>query len=273
MTTTLIAASGKPSAGDTTEPLSWEAPAFPDYPTHLELGTVANPALREVLAHFASEREPELWLSETTPGVVCLRREVSQSVDQRIRLFISGSTSDPHQLAPVLRWLASTTGQLLQSDEEALAVLGRGASPGEHELGQVSEETAAKSDVPSRETGVVDVVQWLAQQLGVPDGDILQAAKIKRRNWHNWKNGSSPRLETQGQLWALLNSVRSLGELFDGSPAGWFQEGGPERRALLTSGRHRKLVQEALLEASLRGEFTDESSRRRRKKSAAGFYG
>ena len=269
--TTLIAASSALTAGDATEPLPWEAPAFPDAATYLELGTVTNPALRDVLAHYASESHPELRLSETVPGAVVVRRAVSQAVDQRIRLFISGSTSDLRKHAPVLRWLASSTGQLLQTGEGDLSMLVGGVGPSYDKLAQ-GVEVAVAEDVPTRVSDVVEVVGWLAGQLGVPDGDVLQAAKIKRRNWHNWKKGGRPRLETQGQLWALLNSVRSLSDMFDGAPAPWFQAGGPERRELLTSGRHRQLVQDALFEASLRGEFTNEASRRRRKKSAAGFF-
>lgn len=267
MTTTVIAASSTPTAGDTTEPLAWAAPSVPDLGTYLELGTVTNPALRDVLAHFASECQPDLRLSETTPGAVILRRALNRAVDQRIRLFISGNAADLSRHAPVLRWLASSTGQLQQTDD--LSLVGTGT---DYNKITSLEESALVADVPTRASDVVQVVEWLAHQLEVPDGDILQAAKIKRRNWHNWKNGSCPRLDTQGQLWALMNSIRSLSEMFDNSPAPWFHAGGPERRELLTSGHHRKLVQNALLEATLQGEFSTEAGRRRRKRSAAGFF-
>lgn len=265
MTANLLAASGAPTAGDVTEPLPWETPAVPEASTYLELGAVTNAALRDVLAHFALEREPLLRLSETIPGAVILRRSLNRSVDQRIRVFISGSAADLRPQLEVLRWLASTDGELLQTDEDAWVAVQPDA---------FDELSAAHTQavVPTRASDVVEVVEWLAQQLGVPDGDIIEAAKIKRRNWHNWKSGRRPRVETQGQLWAVLNSVRALSDMFENVPAPWFKEGGAERRALLTSGQHRKLVQEALKEAAMRGELTNEARRRARRKSAAGFF-
>lgn len=264
MTKTLLAAASQSTAGDVTEPLPWDRPAVPEASTYLELGTVTNPALRDVLAHFASESEPLLRLSESIPGAVVLQRAVNRSVDQHIRVFISGTGADLRPHLQVLRWLASTNGELLQTDEAA------GLEGGADALEKASD--AVEVAVPSRSSDVVEVVEWLAEQLGVPDGDIIEAAKIKRRNWHNWKNGRRPRLETQGQLWALLNSARALSDMFDDGPAAWFREGGAARRALLTSGQHRKLVQEALKEASVRDEFTHATRRTRRQKSAAGFF-
>lgn len=266
MTATLLAASTASTAGETTEPLPWASPVLKDASTHLELGTVANSALRDVLAHFASGSEPSLRLSETTPGAVVLRCALDRSVDQRIRVFISGSATDLRPHVEVLRWLASTNGELLQT-HEADALLGTWQDA----VGQ-RWDAATDSVVPTRASDVVEVVEWLAEQLGVPDGDIIRAAKIKRRNWHNWKNGRRPRLETQGQLWALLNSVHALSDMFDGDPAAWFKEGGIRRRDLLTSGQHRKIVQEALKEAAIHGELTNETRSRRRHKSAAGYF-
>lgn len=262
MTASLLAAANQSTAGDVTEPLPWDKPAMPEASTHLELGTVMNPALREVLAHFASESEPVLRLSETIPGAVVLRSAVNRPVDQRIRVFISGTATDLRPSHQVLRWLASTNGQLLQAEGAAWL------SPLAEALNEAPSE--AESAMPTRSSDVVEVVGWLAAQLSVPDGDIIDAAKIKRRNWHNWKNGRRPRVETQGELWALLNSVRALSDMFNGGPSVWFKEGGAARRALLTSGQHRKLVQQALNEAATREEFSHETRRRRRQKSAAG---
>jgi hypothetical protein len=264
MTTTLLAAASQSTAGDVTEPLPWDKPAVPEASTYLELGTVTNPALRAVLAHFASDGEPLLQLSENVPGAVVLRRAVDRSVDQHIRVFISGAAADLRPHLQVLRWLASTNGELLQTDGAAWLEVGADALEKASDPAEVAK--------PTRASDVIEVVEWLAEQLGVPDGDIIEAAKIKRRNWHNWKNGRRPRLETQGQLWALLNSVRALSDMFDDGPAPWFKEGGAERRALLTSGQHRKLVQEALKEAAVRGEFANETRRSRRQKSGAGFF-
>lgn len=260
MTATLLAASTASTAGETTEPLPWAAPVLRDSSTYLELGTVANSALRDVLAHFTSGSEPSLRLSETTPGAVVLRCALDRSVDQRIRVFMSGSTTDLRPHLEVLRWLASTNGQLLQTHDAGVS------------SGDQRSDDATDSVVPTRASDVVEVIEWLAEQLDVPDGDIIQAARIKRRNWHNWKNGRRPRLETQGQLWALLNSIQALSDMFDGDPAAWFKEGGIRRRDLLTSGQHRKIVQEALKEAAIRGELTNETRSRRRHKSAAGYF-
>lgn len=269
MSKTLIAASPTPQAGNTTEPLPWGAPRYADPATYLELGAVTNLALREVLTHYAVESHPELCLSETIPGVVVLRRSLDRSVDQRIRLFVCGDDSELRPNAHVLRWMAST-GQLLQTagPEELVRSL-----QSESERSQPTPSADEHESVaPTRSSDVVDVVAWLAAQLGVPDGDILAAAKIKRRNWHNWKAGRRPRLESQGELWALLNTVKTLSDIFDGNAASWFAEGGQVRRDLLTTGKHRKLVSDALLDISQRGELSTESRRRRRKQSAAGYF-
>ncbi|WP_269303278.1 hypothetical protein [Aeromicrobium sp. HA] len=266
MTATLVAASTSATAGDTTEPLPWETPNSPPASTYLELGTVSNPALRDVLAHFSADDEPLLRLSDTIPDAVVLRHAVSRSFNQNIRVFISGSVPVLRPHLQVLRWLATTTGELLQTAENE-EWFGSSRNLVDEPAGHHSEAA-----MPNAAKDVVEVVGWLALQLDVPDGDILRAAKIKRRNWHNWKNGRSPRLETQGQLWALLNSVQALSDMFDNVPGPWFKEGGARRRELLTSGQHRKLVQEALTEAARRGELTNESRRSRRQKSAAGHF-
>ena len=261
--TTLLAAANQSTAGETTEPLPWDKPVAPETSTYLELGTVTNLALRDVLAHFASDSEPVLHLSETIPGSVVLRRAVNRSVDQRIRVFICGTAADLRPSPQILRWLASN-GQLMQADD------GVWLKSWTDVLTEAPSE--AEPAMPNRSSDVVEVVGWLAERLGVPDGDIIEAAKIKRRNWHNWKNGRRPRLESQGQLWALLNSVRALSDMFDDGLSAWLKQGGAARRALLTSGQHRKLVQEALKEAATRDDFTHETRRRRRQKSAAGSF-
>lgn len=270
MSTTLIAASPTPEAGNTTEPLPWGTPRYAEPSTHLELGTVANQALREVLTHYAIESQPELCLSDTMPGAVILRRSLDRSVDQRIRVFVCGRDAELRPSGHVLRWLASSSGQLLQT--AAPDELDHSLQLQLHEVEQVVTADDDEPGAPTRSSDVVDVVVWLAEQLGVPDGDILAAARIKRRNWHNWKAGRRPRLESQGELWALLNTVTTLRDILESDTASWFAEGGRSRRELLTTGKHRKLVSDALLDVSRRGDLTTQSRRIRRKQSAAGYF-
>jgi hypothetical protein len=262
MTATLLAVSARSDVGGPTEPLPWAPPASSDTSTHLELGAVANSALRDVLESSVPESETGLRLSGTSPTTVVLSKALSSLIDQRIRVFISGTVADDIRGASeVLRWMSSTTGQLVPADEGVLAWI---VGP--------EQGLDAADEAPTRASDVVAVVEWLTRLLGVPDGDVLEAAKVKRRNWHNWKNGSSPRLESQGQLWALVNSVRTLSDLLDGDLADWLRVGGVERRQLLKSGRHRQLVQEAVAELTEQNEFVDKGARQRRDRMSAGYY-
>jgi hypothetical protein len=61
------------------------------------------------------------------------------------------------------------------------------------------------------ESGVVGAVRYVAETLGVPHGDVLAAAGIKPRTYHEWKSkGREPRLGSQGELWKLVGIVEDL---------------------------------------------------------------
>lgn len=127
---------------------------------------------------------------------------------------------------------------------------------------RVNEDTvdALATTAAARFTGesdVVGAVRWLATVLGVPDGDVLTAAQIKPRNWHNWQGGRQPRLSTQGQLWSLVHTIRSIEDLLGSDLRGWMQRGGEDRRQALRSGAYTTLLNEALREQVSAGRFDD----------------
>ena len=85
------------------------------------------------------------------------------------------------------------------------------------------------------ESGAVAAIDFVSQALGVPDVDVLAAARIKERTFHEWKSkGRAPRLGSQGQLWKLVGIVEDLAA--SGLDiAAWFRAH-PDLRDLLRSG-------------------------------------
>lgn len=85
------------------------------------------------------------------------------------------------------------------------------------------------------ESGAVAAIDFVSQALGVPDVDVLAAARIKERTFHEWKSkGRAPRLGSQGQLWKLVGIVEDLAA--SGLDiAAWFRAR-PALRDLLRSG-------------------------------------
>ncbi|HEY5179036.1 MAG TPA: hypothetical protein VIJ07_04570 [Dermatophilaceae bacterium] len=120
------------------------------------------------------------------------------------------------------------------------------------------------------DSDAVAAIDFVSRALGVPDVDVLAAARIKERTFHEWKSkGREPRLGSQGQLWKLVGIVEDLaaGGL---DVATWFRAR-PALRDLLRSGDldtfaltpvHEDIVDEMLIErglasAGLAGPETD----------------
>jgi hypothetical protein len=102
----------------------------------------------------------------------------------------------------------------------------------------------------------------------VPERDVLTAAGIKERTFHEWKrHGREPRLGSQGRLWELVQVVEGLAEQM-ADPAAWLRADA-RRREVLRSGKPDALaaegVRDMLVGALGRGHLVQSS--------AAGYYG
>jgi hypothetical protein len=80
----------------------------------------------------------------------------------------------------------------------------------------------------------------------VPVKDVLAAAGVKKRTFQHWKRNprTRPRLGSQGELWALAQSVEVLLERHGTGLARWIAQE-PARRELLRRGLHRDVVRAA----------------------------
>ena len=85
------------------------------------------------------------------------------------------------------------------------------------------------------DSDAVAAIDFVSRALGVPDVDVLTAARIKERTFHEWKSkGREPRLGSQGQLWKLVGIVEDL-TARGLDVAAWFRAR-PALRNLLRSG-------------------------------------
>jgi hypothetical protein len=111
--------------------------------------------------------------------------------------------------------------------------------------------------------GAVQAVEWIADVTGLPQQDVIKASGLKKRTFHYWKNhpDASPRLGSQADLWAVVQTIESLVEDLGSEEvvAKWIKAE-PRRRALFTDGAHRRLAALALDEAVQRGEYADPAS-------------
>lgn len=58
---------------------------------------------------------------------------------------------------------------------------------------------------------VVETIAWVSRSSGLPVVDVLAAADIKERTFHEWKrHGRRPRLSSQGRLWLVVQAVEDL---------------------------------------------------------------
>ena len=168
--------------------------------------------------------------------------------------------------AAPLRWTAPG-GEIIVVTAEMPAA--SGADP------DGSEATAELSSELARETGdAVKAVRWVEAVTGLPNTDIVAAAGIKPRTWHHWRStGATPRVGTQGQLWALLHSIEVLVDQLGDDLESWLRAGGPDRREMLRAGEHEELVAQAFREAIRRGAFSDPAAEARQARGGVGFYG
>ena len=161
--------------------------------THLHLGLVHDPALRETLSSFERVLKP-------------------------VRPF-----HVPHDMTSAIRPHAPAV--------TLPAVLGRPGPP-------TWVAGPADGSAASAEPDAVAAVGWVGSACGVPVVDVLAAAGIKERTFHEWKaNGRQPRLNTQGRLWAVHQAVQDLVSDLGGEDAlrRWMLAD-PARRGLFRTG-------------------------------------
>lgn len=98
---------------------------------------------------------------------------------------------------------------------------------------------------------VLRTVDWVATTLGMTERDVLRAAGISERTYYNWKSNrtTSPRLNSQADLWALVHSVSNIVDALDDDAARWIKTD-PSRRELFVDGQHGKLAALALATAA-----------------------
>jgi hypothetical protein len=103
-------------------------------------------------------------------------------------------------------------------------------------------------DVPAvtGQDDAVLVVEQLVARLGLPLRDVLAAAGVNRSTFYNWRSPAAPRprVASQGQLWALAQTVADLDELLAGDVRGWLLAD-PSRVQLLKSGAFTALLRAA----------------------------
>lgn len=93
------------------------------------------------------------------------------------------------------------------------------------------------------ESDAVAAVGWVGGACGVPVVDVLAAAGIRERTFHEWKtNGRQPRLQSQGRLWAVHQAVQDLVSDLGGEDAlqRWMLAD-PARRELFRTGDVQRL--------------------------------
>lgn len=130
------------------------------------------------------------------------------------------------------------------------------------------EDTLAEAQ-PQAEA--VAVVEQIADILGLPVADILEAAGIKKRTYFHWKTNPStrPRLDSLGELWGLAQSVDILSERLGTDAPRWMKERRSRRRSF-RAGAHLELVRELIARDIV--DHADPDMAYREMAMSAGFF-
>lgn len=155
------------------------------------------------------ERLPR-WEEDLAPGAFVLTLGLARPAGDKtfgVTLFVSPTSISPHSVS----WTFVDTNEVV------------------HELADELTPYAA--------------VNFVAATLGVPLGDVLKGASIKRRTYYSWRDhpAVSPRLASQGDLWAVVEACGELEEIVGSKLKRWFQAD-RRRREALRAGRLDELV-------------------------------
>ncbi|WP_165400077.1 hypothetical protein [Motilibacter rhizosphaerae] len=113
--------------------------------------------------------------------------------------------------------------------------------------------SAADMREPSRPDSAFEAVHYVSQVMGLPLADVTTAAGIAPRTFYSWFGGVTPRVQTQGSLWLLVQVAEDLLALL-GTPeevAAWIRRD-PDRRTAFRAGDTDRLVAAALLDTRAR---------------------
>lgn len=197
------------------EQLSAQVAAHADQ--HTRVRQIGNPALRDVLGQFDDALTAPLGALRLVTGLA-----ETYLLDRRTAFFELVSTIS-QQAETVIATVA------------AAIVDGDGRAP-----------VAGHDDA-------VTVIELLAARLGLAARDVLTAAGISRSTFYSWKAPASPRprIASQGQLWALAQTVEDLADLLGDDLRGWLLAD-PARVALLRRGHLDALLTDAQNRATIR---------------------
>ncbi|MEL4356508.1 MULTISPECIES: hypothetical protein [unclassified Luteococcus] len=99
----------------------------------------------------------------------------------------------------------------------------------------------------------VVAIEEAAQALGLPVKYLREGAGISPRTFHHWKKTPAvqPRVSSQADVWALMDTLETLKDLVDGDLGLWLRAD-TARMRLLRGGDLMGLVREATRRESLR---------------------
>ena len=124
-------------------------------------------------------------------------------------------------------------------------LLGTRIAPAEMSTWTVDLSVSDTDKLPegSPSAGVIHSVEWVMDALGTTERDVLLAAGVSPRTYYNWKKNrrTAPRLGSQADLWAVVQSVQSIVEALDENAATWMKID-PSRREMFVEGQHARLA-------------------------------
>lgn len=102
----------------------------------------------------------------------------------------------------------------------------------------------ARDNMTSGDASLIEVISDMAQRLGLPMEQVLEAADIPSSTYYLWKKSEGamkPRLSSHRRLWSLVQFVEDAEEVVGPSLQKWLLSR-PERHALLLEGKFDTLL-------------------------------
>ncbi|WP_445402276.1 hypothetical protein ACSMX9_12080 [Streptomyces sp. LE64] len=191
--------------------------------TSLQLPGVANTVLRDVL---------KSWDTTLTPALPVLLVPHASAVARSCELHVEMD----RLIGQTLAWISPILGQVLLEGE--------------------TEDESKEADSSGSETAV-EAIHEVKKMLGLPLRDVLTAAGVAHRTFYSWRGSKvSPRLSSQGRLWALVQASADLREIMGEELPRWVAAD-PDRRQSLLAGDFDSLMAEVLERKAQRGEYRE----------------
>ena len=115
----------------------------------------------------------------------------------------------------------------------------------------------AQRNLTSGDANLVEIISDVAQRLGLPMEQVLEAADIPSSTYYLWKKADGvmrPRLSSHRRLWSLVQFVEDAEERVGSSLQQWLLAR-PERHALLLAGEFDSLLKNAVVLSVPEREF------------------